>query len=38
MSISPETVKKHLSHLYSKLDVHDRRQAVSKARRLLLLT
>jgi LuxR family maltose regulon positive regulatory protein len=35
--IAPGTVKKHLGNLYSKLDVHDRLQAVSRARELRLL-
>jgi LuxR family maltose regulon positive regulatory protein len=29
--VSPETVKTHLKHLYQKLDVHSRREAVDKA-------
>ena len=35
--ISAETVRVHLKNLYQKLDVHDRRQAVSRARLLGLL-
>ena len=37
LCISPETVKRHLSNLYQKLDVHRRREAVAKARELGLL-
>jgi LuxR family maltose regulon positive regulatory protein len=36
--ISTETVKSHLKHLYQKLDVRSRRQAVEKARALGLLS
>jgi LuxR family maltose regulon positive regulatory protein len=35
--ISPETVKKHTSSIYSKLDSHNRQQAVTKAYRLGIL-
>jgi ATP/maltotriose-dependent transcriptional regulator MalT len=35
--ISNETVKKHLYHIYQKLNVTTRRQAVTKARDLGLL-
>jgi LuxR family transcriptional regulator, maltose regulon positive regulatory protein len=35
--VSPNTVKTHLKHLYSKLDAHDRRTAVKRARELRLL-
>jgi LuxR family maltose regulon positive regulatory protein len=37
LSISPETVKKHTSSIYSKLAVQDRRTAVARARALALL-
>ncbi|MBW2564596.1 MAG: tetratricopeptide repeat protein, partial [Deltaproteobacteria bacterium] len=36
--ISPETVKKHTSNIYRKLDSHNRQQAVVKAYRLGVLT
>ena len=35
--ISIHTVKKHVTHLFAKLDVENRLQAVEKARRLGLL-
>ena len=35
--ISPNTVKTHLAHVYAKLDVSRRTQAVEKARRLRLI-
>jgi LuxR family transcriptional regulator, maltose regulon positive regulatory protein len=38
LSISPNTVKTHLRHLYRKLAVTSRRDAVRQARRLNLLT
>jgi len=37
LSISPNTVKSHLRHLYRKLSVGSRRDAVRQARRLGLL-
>jgi LuxR family maltose regulon positive regulatory protein len=38
MFVSPNTVKTHLKHLYRKLDVADRRQAVRRGRELHLLS
>jgi LuxR family transcriptional regulator, maltose regulon positive regulatory protein len=38
MFVSVNTVKTHLKHVYRKLDVADRRDAVRRARRLRLLT
>lgn len=35
--ITPATVKKHLEHIYTRLDVHSRTAAVAQARRLHLL-
>ncbi len=35
--VSPETVHSHVAAIYRKLDVHDRSEAVQKARRLRLL-
>lgn len=35
--ITPETVQRHASNIFAKLDVHNRRQAVSKARAMGLL-
>jgi len=36
--ISPKTVKRHASNIYQKLMVHDRREAVEKARNLGILS
>jgi LuxR family maltose regulon positive regulatory protein len=38
MFVSPNTVKTHLKHVYRKLDVADRRQAVRRGRELHLLS
>ncbi|MGB5276967.1 MAG: LuxR C-terminal-related transcriptional regulator, partial [Gammaproteobacteria bacterium] len=35
LSVSPETVKTHLKHLYQKLDVNNRREASVKAAKIL---
>jgi DNA-binding CsgD family transcriptional regulator len=35
--ISPTTVRKHLEHIYTKLDAHDRLLAVNRAREFGLL-
>jgi len=36
--ITPATVKKHLEHIYTKLDVHNRTAAVARARALHLFS
>src|SRR5262249_53579794 len=36
--ITPGTVKKHLEHIYTKLDVHNRTSAVARARALHVLS
>jgi ATP/maltotriose-dependent transcriptional regulator MalT len=36
--ITPSTVKKHLEHIYSKLDTHNRTSAIARARTLNLLS
>jgi LuxR family maltose regulon positive regulatory protein len=35
--VAPSTVKQHLKHIYNKLDVHSRTQAVARGRDLGLL-
>ena len=35
--LSPNTIKTHLRHIYEKLDVHNRRQALFRARELRLI-
>ncbi len=37
LSLSVETIKTHISHLYSKLDVHNRSQAINKAIKINLI-
>jgi LuxR family maltose regulon positive regulatory protein len=37
LCVSPNTVRTHLRHIYSKLDAHTRTEAVTRARRLGLL-
>ena len=37
LCVSPNTVRTHLRHIYSKLDVHTRADAVTRARQLRLL-
>jgi LuxR family maltose regulon positive regulatory protein len=36
--VTPDTVRSHLKHIYGKLDVHSRLQAVERARALGLLS
>src|SRR5918994_4860042 len=36
--VSPNTVRTHLRHIYSKLDAHSRKQAVDRARELGLIS
>ena len=38
LAVTPETIKTHLSNIYQKLNVTDRRQAVTKARELGILS
>ena len=38
LGISPETVKSHLEHIYEKLAVERRAQAIARAKDLALLT
>jgi len=38
LTVSVNTVKAHLKSIYGKLDVHDRREAVARARELGLLS
>ncbi|MNR59803.1 putative HTH-type transcriptional regulator [compost metagenome] len=35
--VTPETVKTHIKHIYMKLDVHNRFQAIQRAKELRLL-
>jgi LuxR family maltose regulon positive regulatory protein len=35
--VAPSTIKQHLKHIYGKLDVHSRTQAVTRGRALGLL-
>jgi LuxR family transcriptional regulator, maltose regulon positive regulatory protein len=37
LCVSPNTIRTHLRHIYAKLDVHTRREAVARARQLGLL-
>lgn len=37
LSVSPNTVKTHLAHVYDKLDVSSRTQAIEKARSLRMI-
>jgi LuxR family transcriptional regulator, maltose regulon positive regulatory protein len=36
--VSPNTIRTHMRHIYSKLDAHSRREAVDRARELGLIT
>ena len=36
--VSPNTVRTHMRHIYSKLDAHSRKEAVDRARKLGLIS